>query len=103
MLPGAAGGKAKTASVAAMTQDLKTPMPPAASGPTASGKRFLAHLMEHAFREGWRTPDDFVKHFPADVIMSALKSAPDLRVAILAAATGIYEEILRRKTPALAA
>ncbi len=99
----AAGGKAKTASVAAMTQDLKTPMPPAASGPTASGKRFLAHLMDHAFREGWRTPDDFVKHFPADVIMSALKSAPDLRVAILAAATGIYEEILRRKTPALAA
>jgi hypothetical protein len=59
--------------------------------------------MDHAFREGWRTPDDFVKHFPADVIMSALKSAPDLRVAILAAATGIYEEILRRKTPALAA
>ena len=29
--------------------------------------------------------------------------APELRVAILAAATGIYEEILRRKTPALAA
>ena len=86
-----------------MTQDLKTPMPPAASGPTASGKRFLAQLMEHAFREGWRTPDDFVKHFPADVIMTALKPAPELRVAILAAATGIYEEILRRKTPALAA
>jgi hypothetical protein len=89
--------------IAAMTEDMKTPMPPAASGPTASGKRFLAQLMEHAFREGWRTPDDFFKHFPAHAIMSALKSAPDLRVAILAAATGIYEEILRRKTPALAA
>lgn len=86
-----------------MTQDLKTPVPPAASGPTASGRRFLAQLMEHAFREGWRTPDDFVKHFPAHVIMAALKSAPELRVAILAAATGIYEEILRRKSPALAA
>lgn len=86
-----------------MTQDLKTPVPPAASGPTASGRRFLAQLMEHAFREGWRTPDDFVKHFPAQVIMAALKSAPELRVAILAAATGIYEEILRRKSPALAA
>jgi hypothetical protein len=86
-----------------MTEDMKTPKPPAASGPTASGKRFLAQLMEHAFREGWRTPDDFFKHFPAHAIMSALKSAPDLRVAILAAATGIYEEILRRKTPELAA
>jgi hypothetical protein len=86
-----------------MTQDMKTPMPPAASGPTASGKRFLAQLIEHALREGWRTPDDFFRHFPAHVLMSALKSAPDLRVAILAAATGIYEEILRRKTPALAA
>jgi hypothetical protein len=86
-----------------MTRDMKTPMPPAASGPTASGKRFLAQLMEHALRDGWRTPDDFFRHFPAHVIMSALKSAPDLRVAILAAATGIYEEILRRKTPAFAA
>ncbi len=86
-----------------MTQDLKTPMPPAASAPTASGRRFLAQLMEHAFREGWRTSEDFVKHFPAHTIMGALKSAPDLRVAILAAATGIYEEILRRKSPALAA
>ncbi len=86
-----------------MTQDLKTPKPPAASAPTASTRRFLAQLMEYSFREGWRTPDDFVKHFPANAIMVALKSAPDLRVAILAAATGIYEEILRRKTPALAA
>lgn len=86
-----------------MTQDLKTPMPPAAAAPTASGRRFLAQLMEHAFREGWRTSEDFVKHFPAHTIMGALKSAPELRVAILAAATGIYEEILRRKTPALAA
>jgi hypothetical protein len=90
-----------------MTQDSKTPMPQAArhtaDGPTASGRRYLAQLMEHAFREGWRTPDDFIKRFPSDVIMTALKPAPELRVAILAAATGIYEEILRRKTPALAA
>jgi hypothetical protein len=86
-----------------MTRDIKTPLPPAASTPTASAKRYLAHLMEYAFREGWRTPDDFIRYFPANSIMTALKSATDLRVAILAAATGIYEEILRRKTPALAA
>jgi hypothetical protein len=59
--------------------------------------------MDHAFREGWRTPDDFVRYFPAHSMMAALKSAPELRVKLLAAATGIYEEILRRKTPALAA
>jgi hypothetical protein len=86
-----------------MTRDIKTPVPPAASTPTASAKRYLAHLMEYAFREGWRTPDDFIRYFPAHSLMSALKSATDLRVSILAAATGIYEEILRRKTPALAA
>ncbi|HTV19862.1 MAG TPA: hypothetical protein VMG12_14355 [Polyangiaceae bacterium] len=86
-----------------MTQDQKTPKPPAASAPTASARRFLAQLMEFCFREGWRTPDDFVKYFPAEAIMGALKSAPELRVAILATATGIYEEILRRKAPALAA
>jgi hypothetical protein len=86
-----------------MTQDVKTPLPPAASSPTASGKRYLSQLMDHAFREGWRTPDDFVRYFPAQSIMGALKGAPELRVKLLAAATGIYEEILRRKTPALAA
>jgi hypothetical protein len=86
-----------------MTQELKTPLPPAASSPTAAGKRYLSQLMDYAFREGWRTPDDFVRYFPANAIMGALKSAPELRVKLLAAATGIYEEILRRKSPALAA
>ncbi|HEU4581918.1 MAG TPA: hypothetical protein VFS67_26870 [Polyangiaceae bacterium] len=86
-----------------MTQELKTPLPPAASSPTAAGKRYLSQLMDYAFREGWRTPDDFVRCFPANAIMGALKSAPELRVKLLAAATGIYEEILRRKSPALAA
>src|SRR5688572_20269431 len=86
-----------------MTQDQKTQKPGAGGAPAASARRFLAQLMEYCFREGWRTPDDFVKFFPAQTMMAALKSAPELRVAILAAATGIYEEILRRKTPALAA
>jgi hypothetical protein len=86
-----------------MTQDQKTAKPPAASAPNAGARRFLAQLMEYCFREGWRTPDHFIKHFPAPAIMAALKSAPELRVAILVAATGIYEEILRRKSPALAA
>jgi hypothetical protein len=86
-----------------MTQDQKTPKPPAASAPSASARRFLAQLMEYCFREGWRTTDDFVKYFPARAIMEALERAPELRVAILATATGIYEEILRRKSPALAA
>ena len=86
-----------------MTQDPKTPKPGSSAAPPASARRFLAQLMEYCFREGWRTPDDFVKHFPAQTMMAALKSAPELRVAILAAATGIYEEILRRKSPALAA
>src|SRR4051812_19057897 len=86
-----------------MTRDLKTPLPPAASSPTVSGKRYLSQLMDHAFREGWRTPDDFVRYFPAVSIMASLKAAPELRVKLLAAATGIYEEILRRKSPALAA
>lgn len=86
-----------------MTHDIKTPLPPTAGGPTASGRRFLVQLMEYCFREGWRTPDDFIDHFPPKVIMNALESATDLRVSILSAATGIYKEILRRKSPGLAA
>src|SRR5690606_13610781 len=76
-----------------MTQDQKSSKPSAASASPASARRFLAQLMEYCFREGWRTPDDFVKFFPASTLMAALKTAPELRVAILASATGMYEEI----------
>ena len=85
-----------------MSSNANSPQPPA-SGPTTSGRRFLVKLMAHAFDDGWRTPDDFLRHFPADELLRNLSRAPELRVALLAAVTGIYEEILRRKTPALAA
>lgn len=86
-----------------MTQDLKTPPQSKASGPTAAAKRFVAQVMEYAFREGWRTPDDFLRFFPPEALMEALKSAPELRVAILGGATGMHEQILQRKSLRLAA
>lgn len=85
-----------------MTQDLKTPHP-RTNGPTASAKRFVAQVMEYTFREGWRTPDDFLRFFPPEVIMESLKSATELRVAILSRATGMHEQILQRKSLRLAA
>lgn len=87
-----------------MNQQIKTPTPPSiSSGPNAAGRRFLVTLLEYAFADGWRTPDDFLRHFPASVLLRSLKNATDLRVALLGAATGLHEEILRRKKPALAA
>src|SRR5688572_8388264 len=80
-----------------MTQDLKTPHPKS-NGPTPSAKRFVGQVMEFTLREGWRTPEDFLRFFPAEAIMEALKGAPELRVSILSLATGMHEQILERKS-----
>jgi hypothetical protein len=96
------GREARFPGAAPMTQDLKTPHP-RTNGPTASAKRFVAQVMEYTLREGWRTPDDFLRFFPPEVIMESLKSATELRVAILSRATGMHEQILQRKSLRLAA
>ncbi|HEY6078843.1 MAG TPA: hypothetical protein VIW29_08565 [Polyangiaceae bacterium] len=52
---------------------------------------------------GFRTPDDFLRHFkPAD-LMQGLEGAPDLRAKILIEGAGVHEKIARKKSTSSAA
>ena len=61
-------------------------------------QRFLAHVIEHAFACGRRTPADFLRHFPPAAIMQALQDHPDLRANILEVATGVRHKIAAKKS-----
>src|SRR5690606_26819505 len=60
--------------------------------------RFLAHVIEHGFDVGRRTPEDFVRHFPPTLIMEGLKDQPQLRADILVQATGVKEKVAIKKS-----
>jgi len=61
-------------------------------------ERFLATLVVRAFDDNWRTPDDFMRHFPPQVLMQSLAGADSLRAAILIHAAGVHERIARKKS-----
>jgi hypothetical protein len=61
-------------------------------------ERFLAHVIEHGFEVGRRSPEDFVRHFPPTIIMEGLKDQPKLRADILVLATGLKEKVAIKKT-----
>jgi hypothetical protein len=61
-------------------------------------ERFLAHTIEHALETGRRSPEDFIRHFPPDVIMQGLAAKPNLRAAILVLTTGLKQKIAEKKT-----
>lgn len=61
-------------------------------------ERFLAHVIEHGFEVGRRTPEDFVRHFPPTLIMEGLKENAKLRADILVQATGVKEKVAIKKT-----
>jgi len=61
-------------------------------------ERYLAKVMVSALNEGWRKPEDFLRHFkPAD-LMQRLEKAPDLRAAMLVKAAGVHERIAKKKS-----
>jgi len=61
-------------------------------------ERYLARVMVSALTDGWRKPEDFLRHFkPAD-LMQRLEKAPDLRATILIKAAGVHERIVRKKS-----
>jgi hypothetical protein len=65
--------------------------------------RFLSQTVAHALERGFRTPEDFLRHFkPAD-LMRSLEGAPDLRAKILIEGAGVHEKIARKKSTASAA
>src|SRR4051812_4979081 len=69
----------------------------------AASERFLSQTVVHALERGFRTPDDFLRHFrPAD-LMQSLEGAPDLRAKILIEGAGVHEKIARKKSTTSAA
>lgn len=66
-------------------------------------ERFLSKVLVHALKDGFRTPSDFLRHFPPQSLMSALDIARDLRARILAGTAGVHEKIAKRKSTGAAA
>jgi hypothetical protein len=66
-------------------------------------QRFLSRVVDHALEDGWRTADDFLRHFPPSAIVASLAGVDELRVALLVATTGTHERIALKKSVASAA
>lgn len=61
-------------------------------------QRFLAFAIEHALLVGRRSPRDFIRHFPPELIMEGMADHPDLRAGILAQTTGLKLKIAAKKS-----
>jgi len=69
----------------------------------SASDRFLSQTVVHTLERGFRTPDDFLRHFrPAD-LMQSLEGAPDVRARILIEGAGVHEKIARKKSTTSAA
>ncbi len=82
-------------------QDLKkdtTKEGPRSSQLSKGRERFLAHVIEHGFEVGRRSPEDFVRHFPPTLIMEGLRDQAKLRADILVQATGVKEKVALKKS-----
>lgn len=60
--------------------------------------RFLARVLHHTLEDGWRSPEDFLRHFPPADLVGSLASTDDLRVRLLVATTGTHEKIALKKS-----
>jgi hypothetical protein len=69
----------------------------------SASDRFLAQTVAHVLERGFRTPDDFLRHFKPTDLMQGLEGAPDLRAKILIEGAGVHEKIARKKSTTSAA
>ncbi len=61
-------------------------------------ERFLSQAIVHALAQGFRSPDDFLRHFKPVDLMQALESAHELRSEILVKAAGVHQKIALKKS-----
>jgi hypothetical protein len=61
-------------------------------------ERYLAKVMVSALADGWRKPEDFLRHFKPGDLMQRLEKVPELRATILMKAAGVHERIVRKKS-----
>ena len=80
-------GKTSTDSAFTFKSSLKT-----------GAERFLAQALAHVLAQGFRTADDFLRHFKPLDLMIALESAHELRAEILVKAAGVHQKIAIKKS-----
>jgi hypothetical protein len=66
-------------------------------------ERFLASVLDYAFDDGWRTAQDFLRHFEPAVLIRSLAHDDALRTTLLSQTTRVHERLAPRKTVASAA
>jgi hypothetical protein len=66
-------------------------------------ERFLADVVQFAFTDGWRSPDDFLRHFGPRTLINGLANDEPLKVRVLTSTTRVNERLAARKTNASAA
>jgi hypothetical protein len=69
----------------------------------SASERFLSQTVVHVLEKGYRTPDDFLRHFRPSDLMQGLEGAPDVRAKILIEGAGVHEKIARKKSTTSAA
>src|SRR5262249_38268921 len=65
----------------------------------SSRSRFLAEALEQALDSGWRTADEFARHFPPSRVMEDLDQQPTARAAMLRFLIGVAERTALRTPP----
>lgn len=80
-------GKTSTHTASSFKSALKT-----------GAERFLSQAIVQALAQGFRTPDDFLRHFKPQDLMLALESAHQLRADILVKAAGVHQKIAIKKS-----
>lgn len=72
---------------------------PQLSSNLKSGReRFLALVIQHGLAIGRRTSEDFVRHFPPQVIMEGLRDRASLRAKILVPTVGTKQRVALKKS-----
>lgn len=61
-------------------------------------ERFLSQLVVHALGAGWRTAEDFVRHFPPPVLIESLAKADELRSDLLIRAGKVHAKLAPKKS-----
>jgi len=72
---------------------------PQLSSNLKSGReRFLSLVIQHGLATGRRTSEDFVRHFPPQVIMEGLRDRASLRAKILVPTVGTRQRVALKKS-----
>jgi hypothetical protein len=66
-------------------------------------ERYLSQVIVSALTDGWRTAEDFLRHFKPGDLMQRLEKVPDLRANLLVQAAGVHERIAKKKSTTSAA